>query len=190
MGKLVVQQFVSVDGYAANERNEFDLFATIEGSSHDFDQSNLKWRDSVGLIVLGAETYRMFSEYWPTAAANAELVAPKLNSLPKVVFSHTLASAPWGAYPPAAVESGDAVDAIRRLKDATVDDLILWGSLTLSATFFDADEVDIIRLVLVAIAMGSGRRVFPAGSETSRLRLLNTTSFHSGLVELEYTVER
>ena len=61
MGDLVVQQFVSADGFAANDRGEFDLFDGLESDSSEFDQSNLEWLESVGAIVLGAETYRMFA---------------------------------------------------------------------------------------------------------------------------------
>jgi dihydrofolate reductase len=96
MGDLVLQQFVSVDGFAANDRNEFDLFDGMEGDSSEFDRANLEWLETVGAIVLGASTYRMFSGYWPTPRAEGELVAPKINSLPKYVFSRSLNSAPWG----------------------------------------------------------------------------------------------
>jgi len=48
MGDLVVQQFVSADGFAANDENEFDLFDGVEGDSTEFDQSNLEWLESVG----------------------------------------------------------------------------------------------------------------------------------------------
>ncbi len=98
MGKLVVQQFVSTDGFAANDQNEFDLFDNVEGDSREFDQTNLEWLESVGAIILGASTYRMFSSYWPTPAADGEIVAAKINSLPKYVFSCSLTSAPWGDY--------------------------------------------------------------------------------------------
>ena len=189
MGNLVVQQFVSADGFAANDQNEFDLFDTIEGDSSEFDRSNLKWLDGVGLIVLGAKTYRMFADYWPTSASDWELIAPKLNSMPKVVFSRTLSSAPWGDYPDVAIESGDATEAIRRLKNDTTDDLIVWGSLTLTETFFQAGAVDVVRLVVLPVAMGSGRGAFPPGLGKIPLRHLTSTTFESGLVELEYAVE-
>ena len=71
MGDLVVQQFVSADGFAANDQNEFDLFDSVEGDSAEFDQSNLEWLEGVGAIVLGAATYQMFVGYWPTPRARA-----------------------------------------------------------------------------------------------------------------------
>ncbi len=42
MGDPVVQQFISADGFAVNDRNEVDLFDRVEGDSSAFDQSNLR----------------------------------------------------------------------------------------------------------------------------------------------------
>jgi len=188
MGNLVVQQFVSTDGFAANDRNEFDLFDGMEGDSSEFDGRNLQWLESVGAIVLGANTYRMFAGYWPTPAAEGELIGPRLNALPKFVFSRTLTAAPWGDYPDAVIESGDVAEAILRLKRETDGDLVLWGSLTLTAALLEAGIVDVVRLVVLPVAIGSGRGVFPPGPRR-RLRLLRSSTFEIGLVELEYAVE-
>lgn len=188
MGDLVVQQFVSADGFAANDQNEFDLFDSVEGDSAEFDQSNLEWLEGVGAIVLGAATYQMFVGYWPTPRAEGELVAPKINSLPKHVFSRSLASAPWGDHPEAVVESGDAAEAIRRLKGESSGDLVLWGSLSLTHSLWQADAVDRVRLVVLPLVLGSGRGVFPAGSRTSELRLIGSETL-GVLVASDYAVD-
>lgn len=187
MGYLVVQQFVSADGFAANDQNEFDLFDGVEGDSTEFDQSNLRWLDSVGAIVLGASPYRMFSGYWPTPRADDELVGPKINSLPKYVFSRSLTSAPWGDYAEATIESGDAGEAVQRLKGEIAGDLVLWGSLSLTHSLWRAGAVDLVRLVVVPVALGSGRGVFPAGSRSSHLRLVRNETL-GGLVAADYAV--
>lgn len=84
--------------------------------------------------------------YWPTSAADGEIVAPRINSLPKYVFSRSLGSAPWGNYEEATIKSGDAGQVIRRLKSEIAGDLILWGSLSLSYYLFEAGEIDKVRL--------------------------------------------
>jgi dihydrofolate reductase len=187
MGDLVVQQFVSADGYAANVRNEFDLFDRIEADSVEFDRRNLEWLESVGAVILGAETYRMFAGYWPTPAAEHEVVAPKVNSLPKYVFSRSLASAPWGDYPEARVESDDTVEAIDRIKGEVGGDLVLWGSLSLTASLLEAGAVDVVRLVLLPVAIGAGRGFFPDRPTPWPLRLLGSESI-GPLVAVDYAV--
>jgi dihydrofolate reductase len=188
MGDLVVQQFVSADGFAANDQNEFDLFDGVEGESSEFDQSNLEWLERVGAIILGARTYRMFASYWPTPAADGEIVAPKINSLPKYVFSRSLTSAPWGDHREAEIVSGDAAQAIRRLKSEIPGDLVLWGSLSLTHSLWQARVVDLVRLVLLPVALGSGRGVFPAEKRKAQLRLVGSETLGS-LVAVDYAVD-
>ena len=116
MGQLVVQEFVTADGYAANENNEFTAYELIEGGTAELDRSQLAWLETVSAMVLGASTYRMFADFWGTPASEGEIIAPALNRLRRYVFSRRLKTAPWGSLPPATIESGDAVEAIRRIK--------------------------------------------------------------------------
>lgn len=188
MGQLVVQEFVTADGFAANTNNEFDAYEMLEGGTAEFDQSQLAWLDNVDAMVLGASTYGMFVDYWPTPASEGEVIAPALNGLRRFVFSQHLKKAPWGDMPEATIESGDAVEAIRRIKSEIKGTIVLWGSLTLSETFFQAGEVDAVRLVVMPIAIGAGRGVFPAGQDPTLLSLLSAKTYDTGLIELEYAV--
>lgn len=65
---------------------------------------------------------------------------------------------------------------------------MLWGSLALSQAFFAAGEVDGVRLVVMPIAIGAGRGVFPAGQEPTLLSLLSAKTYDAGLMELEYSL--
>jgi dihydrofolate reductase len=188
MGQLVVQEFVTADGFAANANNEFTAYEMLEGGTAEFDRSQLAWLDTVDAMVLGAATYRMFVEFWPTPASDGEIIAPALNGLRRFVFSRQLDRAPWGDLPEATIESGDAVEAIRRIKSEIEDTIVLWGSLTLSEAFFAAGEVDAVRLVVMPIAIGAGRGVFPAGQDPTLLNLLSAKTYDAGLIELEYAL--
>jgi len=139
-------------------------------------------------MVLGASTYRMFVEFWPTPASDGEIIAPALNGLRRFVFSRSLKNAPWGDLPAATIESGDAVAAIRRIKREVEGTIVLWGSLTLSEAFFAAGEVDAVRLVVMPIAIGAGRGVFPARQDPTLLSLRSAKTYDAGLVELDYAV--
>jgi dihydrofolate reductase len=188
MGQLVVQEFVTADGFAANANNEFTAYEMLEGGTAQFDRSQLAWLETVDAMVLGASTYRMFAEFWPTPASDGEIIAPALNGLRRFVFSRTLEKAPWGDLPEATIESGDAVEAIRRIKSEIEGTIVLWGSLTLSEAFFASGEVDAVRLVVMPIAIGAGRGVFPAGQDPTLLSLLSAKTYDTGLLELEYAL--
>lgn len=188
MGQLVVQEFVTADGFAANTNNEFNTYGILEGGTAEFDRNQLAWLDTVDAMVLGAATYRMFVEFWPTPASDGEIIAPALNGLRRFVFSRSLRNAPWGQLPPATIESGDAVEAIRRIKNEVKGTIVLWGSLTLGEAFFEAGEVDAVRLVVMPFAIGAGRGVFPAGQDPTLLSLRSAKPYDAGLVELDYAV--
>jgi len=79
---------------------------------------------------------------------------------------------------------------VRRLKDELPGDLILWGSLTLANTLFEAGEVDEVRLGVVPVALGAGRTVFPERFARTRFELISVEQFDQGIVALEYGVLR
>jgi dihydrofolate reductase len=188
MGQLIVQDFVSADGFAADANNEFTFYELLDGGTAEFDRSQLKWLETIDTMVLGANTYRMFVEYWPTPASKDEIIAPSLNSLHRVVFSRHLTQAPWGNMVEAAIESGDPIEAIRRIKAETGGDIVVWGSLSLAQTFLAAGVVDSVRLVVMPIAIGAGRGVFPPGQDPNLLSLQSATAYDQGLVELVYGI--
>lgn len=188
MGRLVVQEFVSLDGFAADADNRFAFIDPEKGPTRELDLDTFDRLKQVHAIILGAQTYRMFVDFWPTPASDDELLAPRINELPKIVFSRRLDAAPWGRYDEAMVVSENASDAVRRLKADIEGDLILWGSLTLLEGLLDEDLVDVVRLTVVPVVLGAGRGVFPPTFTGGRLSLERAGVFDSELVALEYSV--
>lgn len=184
----MVQQFVTADGFAANPDGEFTAYELLDGGTDEFDTSQVEWLRGVEAMVLGANTYRMFAGYWPTIEAENEIIAAPLNALRRYVFSSTISHAPWGDLPAATVESGDAVEAIRRIKEETTGLVVLWGSLTLSRAFFAAHEVDEVRLVVMPGVIGAGLGAFPACTDPAVLDLRGAATYDDGLVELHYAL--
>jgi dihydrofolate reductase len=157
MGRLTVQQVVTLDGYAADNDGGTDYFALFP-EWDEIDREMLPWLENMDRILLGANTYRYFLDYWPTAASDGELIAPTLNAMPKSVISSTLDSAPWGDYPAATIEEGDPLDTVRRLRET--DNLVLWGSLTLMNSLLVAGLVDTLELRVLPLTLGAGRPLF------------------------------
>ncbi|GAB3605913.1 dihydrofolate reductase family protein [Conyzicola nivalis] len=189
MGDLVVHQFVSADGFAGDESGEFTLFDG-SGPSDELDNETLSRLETVDAILLGATTYRMFATFWPTSDSDQEILAQRINELPKIVVSTTLEEAPWGEYPPAMVVSDDAAEAVRRFKRDLPGDLIVWGSLTLTDTLFAAGLVDAVRLAVLPKVLGHGRSAFPARSSDLDLRLVRVGSYDGRIATIDYQNER
>jgi dihydrofolate reductase len=186
MGELTVEQIVSVDGYAAEPDGGMRFIeAASQGNPNDADQ--LAFLQGVDAILLGANTYRMFAAYWPTADPEVEVVADTINRLPKLVASNTLTDAPWGDAGSIEILRGDAADSVPALKQR-FDHVIVWGSLTLADALFEAGFVDRLRLRVVPALIGAGRSFTPATLGECRLVLERAVPMDSGHVGLTYRV--
>src|SRR5688572_29265036 len=116
MGRLIVEQWTSVDGFAADGEGGVGFYVPDDPEGgHEIERAQLAMLENVDAIVLGANTYRIFVDYWPTASPDDEAVAEPINRLPKHVVSNTLESAPWGEGE-AALERGDGAESVRALK--------------------------------------------------------------------------
>ena len=129
-------------------------------------------------------------DFWPTATTDREIIADRLNTLPKLVFSSTLNEAPWGKWPPARVVRGDAVAEIKRLKAQDGKHMVLWGSLSLAQDLIAEDLIDEYHLQICPTAVGGGRRLFPSVESYFRLERVNLRAYDTGVVFLHYEPQR
>lgn len=186
MGRVIVEQIISADGYAADAQGGIDFFVNAQAINEaDLDQLQLLQR--VGAIVLGRITFGMFADYWPQADPAKEPVADSLNTLPKYVVSNTLKQAPWGTQGDSAtVLPGDGVASVRSLRSRVEGDIILWGSLTLADALLLAGEVDVLRLRMLPVLIGAGRSFTPSGLRQTDLELISLQHYPQGVVVMEF----
>jgi dihydrofolate reductase len=185
MRRLILQEWVSLDGYAVDSGGSLDFFPESETDRYS-DRDQLAFLDSVDTILLGRNTYELFVDYWPTANTDEEIIADRLNELPKLVFSNTLSEAPWGTWPPAGVVRGDAVAEIDRLKAQEGKHMVLWGSLSLAQDLMLADLIDEYHLQLCPTLVGGGRPLFPTREGYANLERVNLRTYDTGVVFLHY----
>ena len=132
MRKVVVQQFVTVDGFAAGPNSELD-FVTDTGRPRTRPpvRSSRAGCASLSLdtILLGAVRRHLpdvLASTGPSETTETRRIADALNATPKVVFSSTLESAPWGSWEPARVVAGEApAEQLSRLKADSGKDVII-----------------------------------------------------------------
>ena len=172
MRKLVFQMLVSVDGYVAGPNGEFD-WHVVDDDFTDYIDRTLR---SIDTILVGRVTYQGLAQYWPTAT---EPEAPLMNALPKVVFSRTLARTDWTN---SRVATRDVADEVGALKEASGQDLALFGSPQLASTFVRLDLIDEYHLLVVPIILGAGKPLFAGLEQRTELTLTNTEAFRSGTV--------
>lgn len=190
MSKVVVQEFVTLDGMAAGPGGDVGFIPASTAGDRSFGEGQSRLMDEVGTIVLGRLTYQMFAGYWPHVKAGDEKAfADKVNAIPKRVVSRTIERAPWGTWDEATVVRNGVADAIGRLKRGPGKDVLVWGSLTLIQHLMSEGLVDEYRLVLCPVALGAGRRLFPEG-QALRLQLAGALALDRGAVSLTYRVTR
>ena len=153
------------------------------------DRDQLEFLESVDTI-LQRRTYELFVDFWPTATTDKEIIADRLNALPKLVFSNTLSEAPWGEWLPAQVVHGDAVTEIERLKAQDGKHMVLWGSLSLAQDLIAADLIDEYHFQLCPTLVGGGRPLFPGLGEYARFRRVDVRTYDTGVVFLHYEPQR
>jgi dihydrofolate reductase len=176
-------------GFAAGPEGELDFIeqsSTADPASGEFVDDQLAFLRTVDTILLGSATYRMFSAFWPEQTVETQGISDALNSTPKIVFSGTLESAPWGDWEDARVVRGSASDEIRRLREEAGKDMVVWGSLALAESLMRDDLVDEYRLWTCPVVLGSGRRLFVDGLDERRLTLVETKTYDDGVVAARY----
>ena len=191
MGRLIIEQVVTADGYAADPEGGIDFFEALvrPGENGEVDLNDAEQLDYVSqadAILFGATTYRMFADYWPGVDPEVERVAELINRLPKFVVSNTLTDAPWNG---GRVEilRGDGAEATAPLKER-FDTVIVWGSLTLADALLRAGLVDQLHLRIVPVLLGDGRSFTPADLGDRRLELDRVAARPGGVVSLRYDV--
>ncbi len=190
MRKLIVQEWLSLDGYVADKNGKLDFFTAISGEANKYaEESQLQFMDDIYTIILGRNTYNLFVEFWPTATTDIEIIADKLNSTKKLVFSGTLESAPWGKWPEAEIVSGDAEDTIRKLKTQEGKNMVIWGSISLVQSLMKQRLIDEYHLHICPTILGGGRPLFPKDSHYTNMHLIATKQYDTGMVFLQYKLK-
>ena len=175
MGTLMVDFITSLDGYGAAEG--WPGYWGMESPDY------LHWLDEQPdhTVLMGATTYRLMSGF---AAAGEEGVGA-LDRLVKVVFSSTLTEPlEWAN---TRLVAGDAVEAVRRLKEEDASELRTLGSVSLCRSLIAAGLVDRFRVVVFPVVTGAtGQDRIYDGYPDVGLELIESRAFDGGLQLLEY----
>ena len=187
MRRLILQEFVTLNGMAAGPGDSVDFVPASTKGDKSFGQEQLALMAATDTILLGRVTYSMFAGYWPNVTdAGEKVFADKLNAMPKVVFSKTLTRAPWGKWDDARIVSSSAADEVERLKAASGKDMVIWGSISLAQSLIATGLIDEYRLVVCPVVLERGRALFGDNGQSLEMKLQNARTFDLGAVSLTY----
>jgi dihydrofolate reductase len=138
------------------------------------------WFGRAAAILLGRNTYTAMHGFWSTVTDPDNVVAVKLNGLPKYVASTTLRDPEWHD---TTVLPDDVVERVRRLKQQPGGELQIHGSWALARTLHRAGLIDEYRLVVFPVTVGGGKRLFgDEAAPASGYTLVDSATTSTGVV--------
>ena len=158
MRKIIAAEYLSLDGVMA------DPAWTTAYWNDELATAQSELFYTCDELLLGRVTYEGFAAAWPKMGGDGGF-GDRMNAMPKHVVTTTLSEPTWNAR----FITTDVVAAIARLKELPGDDLLVYGSATLLDTLRQHDLVDVYRLMVCPLVLGSGRKLFREGSGGSKL---------------------
>ena len=184
MGRIVVTEFVSLDGVMEDPGGAEDFKHggwSLEISRGDEgDKFKLDETMASDALLLGRVTYEGFAKAWPSRDGE---FADMFNSMPKYVISSTLKDPEWNN---TTVLEGDLADGVAKLKDQYDGDIVVHGGAQLMQELLENDLVDELRLMVFPVVLGSGKRLFGETSDKKRLQLRDSKVVGDGVAILVY----
>jgi dihydrofolate reductase len=169
MAKLVVTEFVSIDGVFEDpggaEQYEHGGWTFEYDRGDEGDKFKMDELMEADVQLLGRRTYDGFAEAWPSREGP---FADKINHGAKYVVSNTITDPAWQN---TTVISGDAAEGVSKLKREAEGTILVAGSGALVQALLAADLVDELRLMIFPTILGRGRRLFPDGIDRLKFRL-------------------
>jgi dihydrofolate reductase len=184
MGRIVVTEFVTVDGVAEDPGGAegfdrggwaFEFSRGEEGEQFKVDETLAS-----DALLLGRRTYEVFADSWPSREGE---FADKFNSMPKYVVSSTLSDPEWTN---STVVGGDLAEEVERLKGEHENDIVVHGSVQLAQELLERDLVDELRLMVFPVVLGTGKRLFAETSGKKSLELAESKTVGDGVEILVY----
>jgi dihydrofolate reductase len=184
MGRIVVTEFVSLDGVIQAPGGgedykhagwTFQIDRGEEGDKFKFDETL-----GTEALLLGRVTYEGFASAWPSMTGP---FAEKFNSMPKYVVSSTLENPEWTN---TTVLKGDVVEEVSKLREHIDGEIGVHGSARLTQTLLEHDLVDGLTLMVFPVVLGSGKRLFGETSDKKPMRLTDSKIVGAGVAILVY----
>ncbi len=184
MRELVVFNNVTLDGYFAGVNGDFS-WAHSGNDDAEFNAFVAENASGGGQLLFGRITYDLMASYWPTSNAiqNDPIVADRMNSMPKVVFSRTLDKVSWSN---TKLVKGDIASEIRKMKKQPGKGMAILGSGSIVSQLAPEGLIDEYQVVVNPVVLGKGRTMFDGIKEMLTLKLTKTRTFANGKVFLCY----
>ena len=171
MGKLVITEFITLDGVVEDpgggEGGPYGGWAFKFDRGENGDRLKFDELLAADAQLLGRRTYEGFAQAWPKMNDND--FGRKFNSMPKHVVTSTLTELEWEN---SHVLEGGLADGVAELKSRYEGDILVSGSAQLAQALIAQGLVDQLNLMVFPYVAGGGKRLFADGTPPSSFELL------------------
>lgn len=189
MSRIVVTQYMSLDGVIEDpvgmEGSGLGDWTGPYTRGPEGDKFKIDELFASDAVLLGRTTYEAFAAVWP-AVKDETGFADRINNMPKLVVSNTLAEASWNN---STIVGGDIVEKIRALKEEPGGDILVYGSAALVHALIPHGLIDAYNLMVFPTVLGRGKRLFPDGAGFD-LTLAEVKPLGSGIVLIRYDAKK
>jgi len=179
MRKVIFGINITIDGFADHTAGIAD------DELHEFFTGLL---ETVDIVLFGRKTYELMAGFWPHAREDPRNTnsiirfADKFNSISKVVFSKTLNEVNWNN---TTLNKAYMIDEVLKMKKQNGKNISA-GSLSIASALTEKQLIDEYWFLVHPIILGKGKQLFENLNQKSKLKLLESKVFNSGVVALHY----
>ncbi len=179
---------ISLDGFVAGPNGEMD-WIKVDQEIFDYVGKRISEGDTA---LYGRITYEMMENYWPTAAESPTATKHDIehskwySKVHKVVLSKTMKGATLNN---TKIISENLSDEINKIRQGTGADILLFGSPTATHSLMQHNLIDGYWLFVNPVILGKGIPLFGGITDKTKLKLVTTQQFTSGVTELNYILD-
>jgi len=164
MKKIILYVATSVDGFIARKNGSVDWLTQYNNSGEDFGYK--EFLDSVETVILGNTTYREFKAPYENKKC---YVFSRKNTGKENNITYVNTD-------------------VKEFTDGLSENENIWlvGGADIAKEFLKHNLIDELIITIIPIVLGEGISLFAKGCGEHKLKLLNTKSYDSGVVQLRY----
>ncbi len=170
--KVILYIAATLDGYIATQDGDLKFLESVEREGEDYGYG--KFIKSVDAVIVGRKTYdKVLSMGFDFPHADKE--------------SYIITRTPRPDIGNIRFYTGEVKELVLKLKSEPGNNIFVDGGSEIVHLLMSENLIDEYIISIIPVFLGDGIRLFRDGRPQEDLRLISSTAFESGLVQLHYT---
>ena len=169
--RVILYIAMSLDGYIARENGDISWLSLVEKLGEDYGYS--KFIQKIDTMIMGRKTYE-------------KVIAFGIEFPHKDKKCYVISRTKTGEDENVEYYSGSLEKLITGLKNKEGNDIFVDGGAEIANELIKINMIDEFIISIIPIFLGNGVRLFKDGRPEQNLKLIDSTKFPTGLVQLRY----